>query len=192
MPRRAPSLDHVKSLDYYLRSARFAQARAFIRPDDVVLDIGCDDGSLFESLRGVIKYGVGVDKTLTGQRESDLYCLYPGAFPEAVPKETTYDVITMLAVLEHIPPAEQARLGQFFYDLLNPGGRVVLTVPSPRVDDILHVLRKLRLIDAMKLHEHYGFKVEETEKLFYAPLFRTRIKRKFQLGLNNLFVFDRS
>ncbi len=42
----------------------------------------------------------------------------------------------------------------------------------------------------MKLHEHYGFQVEETEKLFCAPLFRTRIKRKFQLGLNNLFVFD--
>ena len=43
----------------------------------------------------------------------------------------------------------------------------------------------------MNLHEHYGFKVEDTEKLFYAPLFRTRIKRKFQLGLNNLCVFER-
>lgn len=181
----------MKSLDYYLRSARFAKARAFIQPDDVVLDIGCDDGSLFESLRGVIKYGVGVDPTLKSEREGDLYSLYPGAFPEAVPKGTKCDVITMLAVIEHIPPAEQARLGQLFYDVLNPGGRVVLTVPSHRVDDILHVLQKLRLIDAMKLHEHYGFKVEETEKLFCAPLFRTRIKRKFQLGLNNLFVFDR-
>jgi 2-polyprenyl-3-methyl-5-hydroxy-6-metoxy-1,4-benzoquinol methylase len=181
----------MKSLDYFLRDARFAKARPFIRPGDAVLDVGCDDGAMFERLRGVIKSGVGVDPVLTGKKETDLYTLYPGTFPDAVPAGPRFDVITMLAVLEHIPPAQQLLLGEACYRRLNPDGRVVITVPSPRVDDILHVLMKLRLIDAMSAHEHYGFDVEQTEGLFTSPLFRTRVKRRFQLGLNNLFVFDR-
>jgi 2-polyprenyl-3-methyl-5-hydroxy-6-metoxy-1,4-benzoquinol methylase len=181
----------MKSLDYYLRDVRFAKARPFIRPGEVVLDVGCDDGAMFERLRGVIKSGVGVDPVLAEKTQKDLYTLYPGLFPDAVPEGTKVDVITMLAVLEHIPPSQQARLGQLCYDLLNPGGRVVITVPSPRVDDILHLLLKLRLIEGMSVHEHYGFKPEHTGPLFTAPLFRRRVKRKFQLGLNNLFVFDR-
>jgi len=181
----------VKRLDIYLRDVRFAKAKPFVRQDDVVLDIGCEDGALFESLRGVIKRGIGVDPVLAQKLETSLYTLYPGMFPQAVPDGEKCDVITMLAVLEHIPPAEQARLGQRCHDFLNPAGRVVITVPSPRVDQILHVLRALHLVQAETLHEHYGFKIDETAHLFTRPLFRVLHTRKFQLGLNNLFVFER-
>ncbi|HLF79811.1 MAG TPA: methyltransferase domain-containing protein [Dehalococcoidia bacterium] len=181
----------MKSLDLYLRDQRFLKAKPFVRPNDVVLDIGCEDGALFESLRGTIKHGVGIDPVLSQKQETDLYTLLPGMFPGALPPGDKYDVITMLAVLEHIPPAEQARLGQLCVDHLNPAGRVVITVPSPRVDQILHVLQALRLIEAETLHEHYGFEVAQTEDIFKAPLFRLLHKRKFQLGLNNLFVFER-
>jgi 2-polyprenyl-3-methyl-5-hydroxy-6-metoxy-1,4-benzoquinol methylase len=181
----------VKSLDLYLRDQRFLKAKPFVRANDVVLDIGCEDGALFESLRGTIKHGVGIDPVLAQKQETDLFTLLPGMFPEALPPGAKYDVITMLAVLEHIPPAEQARLGQLCSDHLNPAGRVVITVPSPRVDQILHVLQALRLVEAETLHEHYGFEVEQTEGIFKAPLFRMLHKRKFQLGLNNLFVFER-
>jgi len=181
----------MPALDIYLRDQRFLKARPFVRQGDVVLDIGCEDGALFESMKGVIKHGIGIDPLITDIQETPLFTLLPGLFPEAVPAGTKADVITMLAVLEHIPPAEQARLGKLCYDHLNPKGRVVITVPSPQVDQILHVLQAIKVVQAETLHEHYGFDVRQTPSLFTAPLFRMLHARQFQLGLNNLFVFER-
>jgi 2-polyprenyl-3-methyl-5-hydroxy-6-metoxy-1,4-benzoquinol methylase len=181
----------VKSLDVYLRNVRIAKARRYTRPNDVVLDIGCADGAMFEQWRGLIKYGVGVEPTLTETRRTDLYELRPGFFPDALDPGQTFDVVTMLAVLEHIQPEEQAKLAEALYRRLNPGGRVVITVPSPKVDDILHVLDRLHLIDGMEMHEHYGFEPADTERLFQPPHFRLVKKQRFQLGLNNLYVFEK-
>ena len=63
----------------------------------------------------------------------------------------------MLAVLEHIPVEQHAAVADSCAALLRPGGRVIITVPSPRVDGILHVLMRLRMISGMAAHEHYGF-----------------------------------
>jgi 2-polyprenyl-3-methyl-5-hydroxy-6-metoxy-1,4-benzoquinol methylase len=182
----------VKSLDLYLRDQRISKAKPFINDGDLLLDIGCGDGALLESVRGIIGYGIGVDPVITCVKETDQYKLLPGTFPTCVPKDTRYDIITMLAVLEHFPPDEQAKLAAHFHRLLKPKGRVIITVPSPRVDEILHVLIFLRMIDGMSAHEHYGFKVEQTEDIFDAGRFRLLHKQKFQLGLNNLFVFERT
>ncbi len=151
----------MKSLDRYLREVRIAKARAFVRPGDVVVDVGCADGAMFDRLGATISHGYGIDPSLTEQREGPGYELYPGAFPDDLPP-LHCDVITMLAVLEHIPTAAQVALGEACHALLNPGGRVVITVPSPRVDQILAVLARLRLIDGMKVEEHYGFEPART------------------------------
>jgi hypothetical protein len=44
----------------------------------------------------------------------------------------------------------------------------------------------------MSLDEHYGFDPGRTEAVFAPPAFRLAARRRFQLGLNNLFVFERS
>ena len=51
----------MKALDRYLQNKRIARARPFVRKGDVVLDVGCADGEMFEAWRGHIKYGYGVD-----------------------------------------------------------------------------------------------------------------------------------
>jgi SAM-dependent methyltransferase len=181
----------MKALDRYLQRARIAKARAFIRPGDRVLDIGSADGVMFESLRGVIRSGVGIDPTLPQRIEKDFYSLIPGHFPEACPQSEPFDVITLLAVLEHIPTTAQASFAQACFQALRPGGRLVITVPSPRVDAILAVLRTLRLIDGMSLEEHYGFKPSDTPRIFAEPGFRLVKHASFQLGLNNLYVFEK-
>jgi hypothetical protein len=72
---------------------------------------------------------------------------------------------------------------------LRSGGRLIVTVPSPAVDTILVGLRTIRLLDGMSLEQHYGFSPAETRLLFgFAGLTLTAQKR-FQFGLNNLFVF---
>ncbi len=182
----------MKSLDRYLRDVRIARARPFVRPGDVVLDVGCADGEMFRQWRGVIGRVIGIDPTLAERQVGDGYELLPGTFPDAAPRDVEVDVITMLAVLEHIPRAVQERLADACDALLKPGGRVVITVPSPRVDDILHVLDRLALVDGMSVHEHYGFRPGDTLAVFPQPRYRLLRQQRFQLGLNNLFVFARA
>jgi SAM-dependent methyltransferase len=181
----------VKALDRYLRNVRIAKAKRFVRPGDTVVDVGCADGAMFRRWKDLIAFGYGVDPILDRTGEYPGYVLYPGLFPEALPP-VKCDVITMLAVLEHVQPDRQAELPRVCHERLEPGGRVVITVPSPRVDDILRLLGRLRLIDGMSLDEHYGFDAESTLRIFAAPLFRLAHRRRFQLGLNNLFVFERT
>jgi SAM-dependent methyltransferase len=107
------------------------------------------------------------------------------------PPDAEWDVVTMLAVLEHIPPAEQIRIAAACARLLRPGGRVIITVPSPAVDHILAVLRRLRLIEGMSLEQHYGFAPADTVRIFAPPAFRLHRRETFQLGLNHLFIFER-
>lgn len=182
----------MKPLDRYLSRARIARGRPFARAGDVVIDVGCADGALFEAWGDLIEHGVGVDPSLPQKRVGANYELYPGTFPDAVPAGVQADVITMFAVLEHIPPAQQATLADECVRLLRPGGRIVITVPSPRVDTILHLLIALRLIDGIAVHEHYGFRPADTPAIFPAPQFRLALRRRFQFGLNNLFVFEKS
>jgi 2-polyprenyl-3-methyl-5-hydroxy-6-metoxy-1,4-benzoquinol methylase len=182
----------VTALDTLGRNLRINKAKAFVHAGDVVVDVGCADGALFEQLKGSFEYGIGVDPILEEKLKTPSYTLYPGRFPDALPAGTKCDVITMLAVLEHIPPSEQARLSSVCHDLLNDGGRIVITVPSPRVDGVLHLLLRLRLADATTAHEHYGYKPEHTLALFTAPNFSLVQHSRFQFGLNNLFIFERT
>ncbi len=166
--------------------------REFLNAGSEILDIGCADGAMFEQLKGRYKYGYGVEPTLGREIEADSYHLFPGVFPEALPVGIEVDLVTMLAVLEHLPPAEQTVLAESCHAVLKPAGRVVISVPSPRVDDLLCVLGKARLIDGMSMHEHYGFEPLDTLRVFTKPAFNLVVHRKFQFGLNNLFVFEKA
>lgn len=117
--------------------------------------------------------------------------LFPGSFPDDLPADVgTFDAITMLAVLEHIPLERQAALAESCRRFLRDRGRLVISVPSALVDPILDGLKGLRLIDGMSLEEHFGFEVDSTPRIF--GQFHLLKRERFQLGLNNLFVFERA
>lgn len=181
----------MKKLDVILQNMRINKAQKFVRKGDAVLDIGSVEGVMFEKLRDRISSGTGIDPLLEKEVKTDLYHLIPGYFPDVVPQGKTFDVITMLAVLEHIPADKQEAMVENCWKYLNPGGRVVITVPSPTVDHILAVLTFLRLVDGMSLEEHYGFEAKDTGKLFTGKRFKMLHHSTFQLGLNHLFVFEK-
>jgi SAM-dependent methyltransferase len=181
----------IKPGDSFLQSWRIRKAAPYIPHGSHVLDIGCSDGALFRALERRIASGVGIDAAAV-PRDHESFRFIQGYAPQSLPAGDRYDAITMLAVLEHIPPAAQQVLATSCLSLLQPRGVVVCTVPSPKVDAMIHVGRRVGLLDGMAEHEHYGFEPEDTVCLFTDRGFRLRCHQRFQFGLNNLFVFVRA
>ena len=180
----------MTKLDRLLQQWRIRRAGQFISRTARVLDIGCADGTLFQILTW-LQDGIGIDPDLEADISKENARLISGFFPKNLSNRDRFDTITMLAVLEHIPAAEQIILAKNCFQYLNPRGNLIVTVPSPFVDKILFALKWLRLVDGMKTEQHYGYDVNLTPELFISAGFELTHTTKFQLGLNNLFVFTK-
>lgn len=179
----------MKALDRFLQRWRIGKALPFIRRNDRLLDVGCYDRSLIDRARPRIASAVGIDSNVSSSREDRVEILQ-GHFPDS-PRfdDASFDCISMLAVLEHVD--EPAALATECERILAPGGRLILTVPHPRVDLILDALMFIRLIDGMATEEHHGFDVKQTRSLFEAANLSLYRESQFQLGLNRLYVFEK-
>ena len=180
----------MKELDRHLQKRRIDAALRWIPPAAHVLDVGCADGALFRLGRSRIASGVGIDTLEYGDWAGNGYERRIGMFPEALRPEERFDAVVMLAVVEHVPREELARWAAAIPGILRPGGRLVITAPSPMVDHILHVGIRLRVIDGMEAHEHHGFDPREVPAIFSGPGLRLEQQSRFELGLNHLFVFS--
>lgn len=155
-----------------------------------VLDIGCFHGEFLDRLGERIAPSVGMDP-LAATRDGARHALLPQRFEDQLPFEDgTFDAVAMLATFEHIQGT--AALARECARVLRPGGVVVITVPSPRVDTIVETLVRLRLADGMSLDEHHGYDPSETPALFDAAGCALVHRQRFQLGLNYLFVFRKT
>jgi hypothetical protein len=178
-------------LDRGLQRWRIQRVLPWIPEGARVLDVGCFDDRLFRALGPRLGRGLGLDPLFPSPVEGDRFRIVPGTFPDTAVPEAPFDVITMLAVLEHAPQGEVDEWAEACAALLVPGGLVVATVPSPRVDAILGVLLRLRILDGMEkglAEQHHGFDPEDTTAAFERAGFTLVRRKRFQLGLNNLFV----
>ena len=179
----------MKAVDRMLQRWRIGMVRPYLPPGSRVCDIGCAaGGTLYRAIPGLAD-GVGLDPDLAAPGAVGTNRLLPGLFPQGLPDDRPFDAITMLAVLEHVPADAQAPLAAACARHLKPGGRLLITVPAPAVDHVLTALRALRLIDGMNLEQHYGYDVAQTPAIFGAAGLTLEKSKRFQLGLNNLFVF---
>jgi 2-polyprenyl-3-methyl-5-hydroxy-6-metoxy-1,4-benzoquinol methylase len=181
----------VKILDRVLQRWRIAKAAPHIPDGARVLDVGCADGALFRALRKRIAGGVGIDPDLPAGVAIDGAQFVRGFFPRDLQNADKFDVITMLAVFEHLDEETQPIAVAACGRLLRSSGLLVLSVPEPAVDRIVHTLVRLRLVAGMALHEHHGFEASRTPAIVTAGPFELVRHDRFQLGLNNLFVFRR-
>ena len=190
VPTQPPAMTR---LDRSLQRQRIARALPWIEPGAHVLDVGCADGALFRLAGERISSGVGIEPTPVGEWPAEWTGRFErrvGGFPDATAEGETYDAIVMLAVVEHIPEPELQQWAGMCARLLRPGGRLILTVPSPAVDTLLHWGIRLRLLAGMDAHHHHGFSPHDVPPIFGSQLTLVR-RRSFQIGLNNLFVFRR-
>ena len=178
-------------MDRWIQKQRINRVIRNIPPQSKVLDIGCSRGELFRVMGSRLGKGFGMDPLLHEILEKPRFTLLKGYFPEDWNIKTKFHCVTLLAVLEHIPVKRQQQTAKNIFDLLLPGGLVILTVPSKKTDRILVILNRLGMIHGMSLEEHYGFDPADTKILFKEAGFALVKHQTFQFGLNNLFVFKR-
>lgn len=178
-----------KKLDRLLESMRFAKAMSHIARDTHLLDVGSGDGNFLRKLNGHVASAIGIDPILTVPVDFDGFHLIPGHFPEDFVYSGKFDVITILATIEHIPIEKLTVVAEACWKYVKPDGKVIITVPHPIVDRILEILKSFRLINGLSLDEHYGFNPQELPTFFnHWTLIK---KERWQLGCNYLFVFEK-
>ncbi len=177
-----------KPMDRFLESLRFAKAKKHIPKGSYLLDIGTGDGSFLRFLNGHILSGVGIDPLVTTTIQTKSYTLLPGSFPSDYHSDERFDVITLLAVVEHIPENELHKVADTCWNHLTPDGRVIITAPHLFVDKILDVLKFFKIIKGLSLQEHYGFNPEVLPDIFNR--WKLRKKERWELGCNYLFIFE--
>jgi 2-polyprenyl-3-methyl-5-hydroxy-6-metoxy-1,4-benzoquinol methylase len=178
----------MKWLDYRLQWERTRRVLPYVDKGARVLDIACADGALFRVLDDRLTGGVGIDMDPVPSSTAK-YRYIQGSFPSAMPADETFDVVAALAVIEHVPDQDQAAFAAGCARQLRSGGRLVVTVPSSRVDDILRLMKAVRLLDGMRDEQHHGFDPGKAIAMFEKAGLVLERHSTFELGLNHLLVF---
>lgn len=126
--------------------------------DGRILDIGCGSYPYFLA-HTAFKAKFAVDQlpmpTETArQHKIEFFELNLNSEPKLPFEDGYFDVVTLLAVVEHLNPESMAALFQESYRVLRPGGMVVLSTPAAWSDGLLHLMAHLNLVSAEEIHEH--------------------------------------
>ena len=178
-----------KPLDSILEYFRFTKVDPYIPTDAYLLDVGSGDGNFLSYLDGHIEFAVGIDSHLPESVSFGACRLISGYFPSDFETDITFDVITMMAVVEHIPMDVLPSVSQACWKYLKPGGHVIITVQHPRVEKLLDFLKILRIVDGFSMHEHYGFDPECLKDIF--GCWKLIKRERWGFGCNNLFIFEK-
>lgn len=180
----------MRRADYILRDWRYRIVESYIPYGCILADIGGFDGSLLMRLYDKIKKGVCIDPLIEEKKDGKIEFIKCRVTERLPLPDASFDVVTMLAVYEHLGDSRDFAASEIFR-ILRPGGIALLTVPERAVDNILKALIKLRLIDGMSFEEHGHFDSSDTIAIFQKYGFKLGRRVKFQVGLNNLFIFEK-
>ncbi len=177
-------------LDKFLSKWRSKFVLPYLKKQSIVCDIGCgQEGKLLVSIAEHIKEGYGFDFNLKSDKyPKDNIFLSNDDFMQCDKK---FDVIILLAVLEHLPYPNLVELMlKNVYEKLNNGGVFIMTTPDKKSQWLLEFLAyKLRIINSEEIrdHKHY-FDKRELIHLMKRTGLKDVVHRYFQLRLNNLII----
>lgn len=144
-----------------------------------LLDVGCGFNNLVRS------YGKGVGVDIFKWPGIDVLIGDAAALPFP---DATFDTVTILAALNHIPNREAAL--QEVRRVLRPDGRLVLTMIGPLTGRMAHLVfrRDENARGGMLPGEEDGLTRKEVDTLLSAAGFVLTHVDSFQLGLNCVYV----
>ncbi|NIM14055.1 MAG: methyltransferase domain-containing protein [Candidatus Aminicenantes bacterium] len=159
-----------------------------------LLDIGCGTYPHF-LVETEFKEKYGVDQSPEITRHCELVDAHQSlhlvqwdfAREEKLPFEDEFfDVITMLAVFEHIEPARIRRLVAEILRTLKTGGLFIMTTPAGWTDWLLRLLACLKLVSAVEIEDHKDtYSHKKITRILEDCEFR---REKITLGYFELFM----
>jgi 2-polyprenyl-3-methyl-5-hydroxy-6-metoxy-1,4-benzoquinol methylase len=180
----------MNGVDRFIQRKRITEALRWLPAGGHVLDIGCADGALFRQAGSLIKSGIGIDTDRQNDWATGPYEFRQGTFPEAVDGSERFDAVTMLAVIEHVPSTVRKAWFETVTNILKPGGRLIITVPSPAVDRLLDVGIRLHLLHGMDAGSHHGFDPRVIPEELSALAMHLLKASRFEMELNHLYVYE--
>jgi len=174
-------------LDPLLRWLRVRKVLSQIPAGCRLLDIGCGRSAwLLRRVASRIEQGIGVDFKVKAIQVENLQFLSLKLTEELPFADASFDLVTMLAVLEHIE--HEHPILQEVRRVLKPGGKLVLTVPSIWSKPVLEFLAyRLKLIDEQEIRDHkrYYSRARLQQILITETEFKGFQHHYFQLWMNN-------
>jgi len=151
-------------LEKFLSKKRAGLANQLIQKHYIhsrILDIGCGVIPLFlMSTYFDEKFGVDphINYSLQGHKDENLNLIkFDVEENQTLPFEDKFfDVITMLAVFEHIEPEKLPRILNEIHRILKPGGVFLMTTPCPWSDKLLRLMARLSIVSQEGVNEHKG------------------------------------
>lgn len=181
-------------LEPLLRKMRIAKILPVLRrfQECQMLDVGCGwEARLLREVEPYIAHGTGVDFKAPDVQTEKIRTLQATLDKKLPFDDASFDVVTMLAVLEHL--AEPEAIVFEVNRVLKPGGVFVGTVPSTWSKPVLEFLSfKLNIVnpDEIRDHKQY-FNRELLSALFEKAGFVNFSHHYFQLWMNNFFCAER-
>lgn len=149
-------------LERLLAVLRFKMANRLIPPSSRsgrILDIGCGTSPFF--LRNVdFSEKFGLDKIDRNSRDHAgmpdvVFVNHDLELDPRIPSDSDrFDVVTMLAVFEHIEPRHLPGLVNEIHRVLKPGGCFIMTTPARWTDGILRMMAKVKMVSPEEIAEH--------------------------------------
>ena len=181
-------------LEPLLRRMRINKVLPIIRkyPSCRLLDVGCGWNARFlKTVEPFIECGVGIDGKAPEIQDGKIKT-QRAVFDESLPFESgSFDVVTMLAVLEHLAHSE--KIINEIDRVLTPNGRLVLTVPSRAAKPVLEFLAyQLKVVSSEEIRDHKRYyNVEDLLLAFGQSNLKMEKHNYFQFGMNNFCVFHK-
>jgi ubiquinone/menaquinone biosynthesis C-methylase UbiE len=183
-------------LDNYLAKLRASKANSFISDEKRrgrILDIGCGLYPYFLSITQFKeRYGLDPSVDLKSVKDKNIKLIKSKVEDKKLPLENNFfDVVTMLAVFEHIDYDKLPSALSETNRVLKKNGILIITTPAPWADKLLHFMARFKIISQEEIHEH---KHNHPKSKIEDIINRSGFKREniqsgfFELGFNMWFV----
>ncbi len=148
-------------LERFLAGKRAEMANKLIPEDSrkgTILDIGCGTIPFF-LINSEFNEKYGIDPAIRISTSDDNIFLenFDIEKNDTLPFDNEFfDVVTMLAVFEHIEPDRLVMVLKEIKRVLKKEGKFVLTTPAKWTDRLLRIMAKFKLVSAVEINEHKG------------------------------------
>jgi 2-polyprenyl-3-methyl-5-hydroxy-6-metoxy-1,4-benzoquinol methylase len=161
-----------------------------------ILDIGCGSHPYFLSHTS-FKEKFAIDQLARPEQHEEIawHSLDLNAAPQLPFQDGFFNVVTMLAVIEHLDPSKLVDLFVECRRVLRHTGHVILTTPASWTDNLLDFMARLKLVSKEEIDEHvFTYTLPLIGWYFGAAGFEmTKIQfGTFELGMNLWAVAEKA